>query len=158
VTVVVATCLLDDGTEVYVLDPPPDRPEDEHPEMKSSDKVSERTGKNSWRIRDPKAFRERTIIAEESNLLKWAGQYHTASLRDERLGRNRPELIAMPDAPLETKRTDVGIFRGTEEPLFPKLGLRSLRMFTGVDEDVLNELLIQPREPEEPGARLRHMP
>jgi hypothetical protein len=153
VTVVVATCLLNDRTEVYVLDPPPDRPEDEHSEMKSSDRVSERTGKNSWRIRDPEAFRERTLIAEESNLLKWAGQYHTATLRDERLGRNRPELIAMSDAPLETKKTDIGIFRGIEEPLFPRLGVRNLRIFTGVDEDILNDLLIQPRRPEKPELR-----
>ena len=151
VTVVVATCLLDDGTDVFVLDPPPDTPDD-HPDKESSEKVSERTGKRTWRVRNPEAFRERTVIAEESNLLKWAGQYQTASVRDRHLERIQPELMAMPNAPLETKRTNFGTFRGIEQPLFPELGTRNLRMFTGVDQDLL-ESLIQERPLGEPRAR-----
>lgn len=151
VTVVVATCLLDEGTEVFVLDPPPDTPDD-HPDKESSEKVSERTGKRTWRVRNPEAFRERTVIAEESNLLKWAGQYQTASVRDRHLERIQPELMAMPNAPLETKRTNFGTFRGIEQPLFPELGTRNLRMFTGVDQDLL-ESLIQERPLGEPRAR-----
>jgi hypothetical protein len=151
VTVVVATCLLDDGTEVFVLDPPPDTPDD-HPDKESSEKVSERTGKRTWRVRNPEAFRERTLIAEESNLLKWAGQYQTASVRDRHLERIQPELMAMPNAPLETKKTNFGTFRGIEQPLFPELGTRNLRMFTGVDQDLLASL-IQERPPGEPRAR-----
>lgn len=151
VTVVVATCLLDDGTEVFVLDPPPDTPDD-HPDKESSEKVSERTGKRTWRVRNPEAFRERTVMAEESNLLKWAGQYQTASVRDRHLETIQPELMAMPNAPLETKRTNFGTFRGIEQPLFPELGTRNLRMFTGVDQDLL-ESLIQERPLGEPRAR-----
>jgi hypothetical protein len=151
VTVVVATCLLDDGTEVFVLDPPPDTPDD-HPDKESSEKVSERTGKRTWRVRNPEAFRERMVIAEESNLLKWAGQYQTASVRDRHLERIQPELMAMPNAPLETKRTNFGTFRGIEQPLFPELGTRNLRMFTGVDQGLL-ESLIQERPLGEPRAR-----
>ena len=80
--------------------------------------MSERTGKRSWRISNPEAFHERTVVAEESNLLKWAGQFHTVTVRDRRLERAQPELIDMPNAPLQTKRTDVGVFRGIEEPSF----------------------------------------
>jgi hypothetical protein len=152
VTVVVATCLLDDGTDVFVLDPPPDGPDDDHPDKESSEKVSERTGKRTWRIRNPEAFRERTVTAEESNLLKWAGQYQTATVRDRRLESIQPELMAMPNAPLETKRTNFGTFLGIEQPLFPDLGARNLRMFTGVDQELL-ESLIQDRRRGEPGAR-----
>lgn len=143
-TVVVATCLLDNETEVFVLDPPPEPPENDHPEKESADKVSERTGKRTWRIRNHEAFYERTRIAEESNLLKWAGQYQTAAVRDRRLERLQPELAALPNAPLETKRTDVGSFRGIEEPLFPALGARNLRIFTGVEEELLESLTIEP--------------
>ena len=82
---------------------------------------------------DSEAFRERTVVAEESNLLKWAGQYQTATGQDRRLERIQPELMAMPNAPLETKRTNVGNFRGIEQPLFPALGARNLRIFTGVE-------------------------
>jgi hypothetical protein len=88
--------LLDDGTDVFVLDPPPDGPHDEDPHKESLEKVSERTGKRTWRIRNPDMFRERTLIAEDSNLLKWAGQYQTASIRDRRLEIIQPELMAMP--------------------------------------------------------------
>jgi hypothetical protein len=141
VTVVVATCMLDNRTEVLVLDPPPDRPDGDHPGKEDSERVSERTGKRSWRISNPEAFHARTVVAEESNLLKWAGQYQTATVRDRRLERVQPKLLAMPNAPLETKRTNIGIFRGIEQPLFPALGARNLRIFTGVEEDLLESLI-----------------
>ena len=157
VTVVVATCLLDDGTDVFLLDPPPDGPDDDHPDKESSEKVSERTGKRAWRIRNPDAFRERTVIAEESNLLKWAGQYQTATGRDRRLERIQPELMAMPNAPLETKRTTFGNFRGIEQPLFPALGARNLRIFTGVEENLL-ESVIQERRRGEATRRVGSRP
>lgn len=141
VTVVVATCLLDNSTEVLVLDPPPDKTDDDRPREESSEKVSERTGKRSWRISNPEAFHERTVVAEESNLLKWAGQFQTATTRDRRLERIQPALIDIPNAPLETKRTNVGTFRGIEQPLFPALGARDLRIFTGVEEDLLESII-----------------
>jgi hypothetical protein len=151
VTLVVATCLLDDRTDVFVLDPPPDEPEDDHPERELTDEVSERTGKRSWQIRNPEAFRERAVITEESNLLKWAGQYQTAAVRDRRLEARQPELMAIPNAPLETKRTDFGDFRGIEQSLFPALGIRNLKIFTGVEEELL-ELLIQKAQGGDGGA------
>ncbi len=141
VTVVVATCLLDNSTEVLVIDPPPDKTDDDRPRGEASEKVSERTGKRSWRISNPEAFQERTVVAEESNLLKWAGQFQTATTRDRRLERIQPALLDMPNAPLETKRTNVGIFRGVEQPLFPALGARDLRIFTGVEEELLESLI-----------------
>jgi hypothetical protein len=103
--------------------------------------VSERTGKRTWRIRNPEAFRDRTVIAEESNLLKWAGQYQTAMIRERRLERVQPEVMVMPNAPLETKRTNFGEFRGIEQQLFPALGNRNLRMFTGVEQQLLESIM-----------------
>jgi hypothetical protein len=154
VTVVVATCLLSESTDVLVLDPPPDKPEDDEIGEEASERVSDRTGKRSWRINDPLAFHERTVIAEESNLLKWAGQFQTAIVRDRHLEGTQPRLIEMPNAPLETKRTDVGNFRGIEEPLFPALGARNLRVFTGVEEGLLESLMHErPREE----SRARHV-
>lgn len=154
VTVVVATCLLEHGTEVLVLDPPPDKPDDDRPRDEASEKVSERTGKRSWRISNPEAFRERTVVAEESNLLKWAGQFQTATTRDRRLERIQPALLDMPNAPLETRRTNVGNFRGIEQPLFPALG-RNLRIFTGVEEDLLESLIQERPRTQADGAQVR---
>jgi hypothetical protein len=147
VTIVVATCLLNNSTEVLILDPPPDKPDDDSPGKEEWEKVSERTGERSWKISNPEAFHERTVIAEESNLLKWAGQFQTATTRNRRLERTQPEMVDMPNAPLETKKTDVGIFRGIEQPLFPALGARNLRMFTGVEEDLLESLIHERPRP-----------
>jgi hypothetical protein len=159
VTVVVATCLLNNSTEVFILDPPPDGPDDDQPGEEASERVSERTGKRRWRIRNPEAFHERTVVAEESNLLKWAGQYQTAAVRDRRLERIQRELTAMPNAPLETKRTNVGNFRGIEQPLFPALGARKLRIFTGVEEDLLESLIQEhPRVDTGPEGLRRQRP
>jgi len=140
-TIVVATCMLEDRTEVFVLDPPPDAPDDEGAQNESAERVSERTGKRAWRIHNVEAFQKRAMIAEESNLLKWAGQYQTAAERDRRLEKVRPESIGMPNAPLEIRRSDFGIFRGIEEPLFPALGARKLRIFTGVEEELLHSII-----------------
>jgi hypothetical protein len=143
-TIVVATCMLENRTDVLVLDPPPDPPDDDVPEKEFAERVSERTGKRSWRIHNPEDFRHRAMIAEGSNLLKWAGQYQTASVRDRRLERIQPELLAMPNAPLETKETEVGVFRGVEQPLFPALGAKNLRIFTGVEKELLESLIHEP--------------
>jgi hypothetical protein len=85
------------------------------------------------------------VIAEESNLLKWAGQFQTAAVRDRRLERNQPELIAMTNAPLEPKKTEFGRFLGVEQPLFPELGARNLRIFTGVEQQLLESLMHEPQ-------------
>jgi len=141
VTAVVATCLQDKSTDVFVLDPPPDAPEDDHPERESSERVSERTGGRTWQIHNPEAFRKRAVIAEESNLLKWAGQYQTAAVRDQQLEARQPPLMEMPNAQLETKSTDFGNFRGIVQSLFPELGIPKLTMFTGVEGDLLESLI-----------------
>src|SRR5262249_22662539 len=103
-TLVVATCMLPNSTEVFVVDPPPEDSEDDRIRQEKTDRVSERTGERSWRIPNPEVFRERTVIAEESNLLKWAGQYETASVRDRRLERTqRRDRVAMPKTYLSKK-------------------------------------------------------
>ena len=114
-------------------------------------KVSERTGKRTWRVDDPERFRQRSAVAEDSNLLKWAGQFQTAAVRDQRLERIQPELMAMPNVPLQTRSTDFGDFRGFDQLLFPVLS-REIRLFTGVD-DALLELVIADRPQRERDRR-----
>ena len=94
------------------------------------------------------------MVAEESNLLKWAGQFQTATTRDRRLERIQPALLDMPNAPLETKRTNVGNFRGIEQPLFPCTGVRNLRIFTGVEEDLLESLIQERPRTQADGAQV----
>lgn len=138
-TLVIATCLLDDVTEVLVLDPP-DENDGKSKEKKSKAKSRER----EVRVRDRKTFHQRAVIAQESQLLKWAGQYRTASAQDLKLGRAAPEGAVLIDVPLETKETDYGEFRGRSQPFFPELGNQHLRIFTGVQSELLESIKEAP--------------
>ena len=155
-TLVLATCLLDDRTEVLVLDPPSDG-NGESKKKRSKSKSSPR----EFRVPDRKAFHQRAIVAQESQLLKWAGQYRTASAQDLKLGRTTPEGVALVDAPLETKETNFGEFRGRSQPLFPDLGNRNLRIFTGVEAQLLESIRREPADvgpaDEEGGNPRRHI-
>ncbi len=137
VTLVIATCMEEDRTTVYVLDPPNDDPTNPHPPDNSQrKKVSERTDKRTWRITDPEAFERRTQLAKESELLKWAGQFSKALDRDARLApmEHPPKLQ---DFDLDIRRTNIASYRGYLQPLFPQLGYPQLRLFTGVEEELL---------------------
>jgi hypothetical protein len=139
-TLVIATCLLDETTEVLVLDPPPEN-DGKSKRKKSKSKSSVR----EFRVQDRKIFHQRAVIAQESQLLKWAGQYQTAGAQDVKLGRTAPEgAVLGDDVPLETKQTDSGEFRGPSQPLFPELGNRNLRIFTGVEAELLESIRRQP--------------
>jgi hypothetical protein len=138
-TLVIATCILEEETEVLVLDPPAEN-KGESKKKKSKAKASER----AFRVEDRKIFHQRAVIAQESQLLKWAGQYRTASAQDAKLGRTAPEGAALVDVPLETKETAFGEFRGRSQPLFPELGTGNLRIFTGVESELLGSILREP--------------
>jgi hypothetical protein len=150
-TLVIATCLLDETTEILVLDPPSDKNR-KAKIRKSKDSSSERT----FHVEDPKIFHRRAVIAHESNLLKWAGQYRTASAQDARLGRAVPEGAVLVDVPLV--RTDFGEFRGVALPLFPELGARNLRIFTGVEAGYWTQSFISQRTLIVPKSRWSNVP
>jgi hypothetical protein len=152
-TLVIATCLLGETTEILVLDPPSDKKREART-RKSKDSSSERT----FRVEDQKIFHRRAVIAHESNLLKWAGQYRTASDQDTRLGRALPEGAVLVDVPLVTRRTDFGEFRGVALPLFPELGARNLRIFTGVEAGLLDSVAHQPEDLDHPEEQVVERP
>jgi hypothetical protein len=141
ITLVVATCMEETGTTVFVIDPPPDN-EDRGHERSESEKVSERIGEWSWRIPNADEFARRAWTGQESTLLKWAGQYREAAERDTELEPwrgGRPEIPQ--SAPREKRRTDFGIFVGTSHAAFPELGRDAVRIFTGVEEDLFANLI-----------------
>jgi hypothetical protein len=136
VTLVVATCMLQTQTKVYVLDPPPDEPPEGKRDQASEHKISERTGHRQWTIRDPDGFRRRIELARQGDLLSWAGQFETARLRQRELEPDR-RTYAMPNLKLHRRRTAHANYLGSWAPLFPELGFPNLRVFTGVHEHVL---------------------
>jgi hypothetical protein len=72
VTLVVATCMEEFGTTVFVIEPPPDDHDQTEKTIKS-ERVAERTGVGSYRVPNADAFASRIWTAQESSLLKWAG-------------------------------------------------------------------------------------
>jgi hypothetical protein len=137
VTLVVATFMANERTTVYVLDPPSDDASDSHrPRRPQDDKVSERIGKRSWRITNPAEFEKRTQLSKESELLKWAGQFNKALERDRYLTR-RETIPTMQDFDLDTRETNIATYKGCWWPLFSELGYQKLRLFTGVEEELL---------------------
>jgi len=157
VTVIIATCMLENETEVLVLDPPPSSPDDPVEKEQSRQRSTQRK-ERTWSVRDPELFHRRAMIAEDSNLLKWAGQYRTASGRDAQLRGLVPAEIVPDDAALEIKRTNFGVFLGTEHLLFPELGRRDLRIFTGVEQALLESLIRQPKHLDVAQHQIEHQP
>lgn len=140
ISLVIATCMEEDRTVVYVIDPPPDDPpysDDDEPDDSNQDKVSYKTGKRSWRIADRARFQKRTELATASGLLKWAGQFGTAQELDSFLVERHQASSHLPNLPLESKQTPVGAYKGFFSTPFPELGPRHLRLFTGVEEQLL---------------------
>jgi hypothetical protein len=137
VTLVVATFMANERTTVYVLDPPSDDPSDSYPPRPpQTEKVSERIGERSWRITNPVEFEKRIQLSKESELLKWAGQFNNALGRDTYLTR-RETLPTMQDFELDTRKTNIATYKGCWWPLFSELGYQKLRLFTGVEEELL---------------------
>jgi hypothetical protein len=136
VSMVVATCIEPSGTTIFVLDPPEEDGNDDGREA-GQGQISERVNKRTWRITNFERFKERSWVANQSALLKWAGQFHTSSARDLELEAIPLKSDPLANAPLETRKTPYGEFRGATWPLFPELGERPLILFTGVQEDFL---------------------
>lgn len=59
----------------------------------------------------------------------------------------------MPEQELQTKHLDVGIFSGREVPLFPELGNINLRLFQGVEKDLLASVMGHQEVPAQEIAR-----
>lgn len=138
-TLVVATCMEEYSTTVYVLDPPPDQADD-HEKPEGHERVSDRTDEGTWRILNVEAFESRTQLARESELLKWAGQFNSAAVLDNRLGRIE-RVPQVPNLELQKKQTELGVFAGISQPLFPELGVKSLRVFSGVEAELITKIM-----------------
>jgi hypothetical protein len=125
---VVATLMETAGTTVYLLDPPPDA--DDRP-------PSERLGERTWRISDPERFHERSWAARRFQLLAWAGQFQSAARIAEELEFRSPHRVQSTDLELQRRAFRGLQFVGRENPVFPELNRGQLRLFEGVQEDLL---------------------
>ncbi len=98
--------------------------------------VIEGVGKNTWRIENPEEFANAAWSAKRAKLLNWAGQFASAR---EAGRRRRPteQAVDMTDLKLESRTIGGVTYRGQRTPLFPELGYGRLRVFAGVQEEIL---------------------
>lgn len=145
-TLVVATLMRVSETTVFIVDPP-EPPNDDDDIVNDRSRFSERTGKNAWRINNPDEFSNVAWEVKQTKLLNWAGQFASASAVARRRGR---VTLAEDAADLETAAHSVGDlrFRGRRLPLFPELGYGELRVFIGVQEDILETARSQLAPPD----------
>ena len=140
VPLVIATHLEQERTTIFVLDPPNDAHDRGPTGDSGEERVSKRIGERTWEVTNVPEFERRTRLSKESELLKWAGQFSKALERDKSLAPLET-VPALPDLELETRKTRVAAYKGHSSLLFPELGYRSLRVFTGVEEELLAKIV-----------------
>lgn len=135
-TLVVATLMQKSGTTTYVIDPPNDDERDDG--KKDREPPSERIGKRTWRINNPDEFARRAWDVRRAQILNWAGQFRSAvEILGEETPQNVRQMTSLDDQPLTTQVIGDLTFRGRSLALFPELGGAGLRLFSGVQEDLL---------------------
>jgi hypothetical protein len=135
ITMVVASHMQDAKTTVYVVDPPNVPSDEDDPGDKES--TTERIGKNTWRINNPEEFGRIAESKKQAKLLNWAGQFTSASRLISRARRRDPANDAGPDLQLIRRQINDVNYYGRRMPFFPELGYPRLRIFAGVQEEVL---------------------
>jgi hypothetical protein len=134
-TMVVASLMQPSRTTVYVVDPP--EPPSEDDKQTKEEPTSESIGKNRWRVNNPEEFARISESTKQSKLLTWAGQFTTAArVLSNIRGENYREGAGV-DAELSRRRISNVDYDGLSLPLFPELGQPTLRVFAGVQHDVL---------------------
>jgi hypothetical protein len=135
----IGTWLRRTATDVFCVDPPNGEPNNSG-KIVSADKVSEKTGENSWSIPDSEKFEEHTSAILGMNLLRWVGQHKSAEsiMRDTGLSREGQDY-SLPDVRMKERHTENGSYLGVTMPILPGLGDKP-RMFVGIRDTLLNHL------------------
>ena len=103
---------------------------------------------------NPETFALRSWNGRRSQLLRWAGQVESAARIDPELAFGRVREFTVPDQPLERRVVADLTFQGRVTPVFPEVGEPRLRVFTGVQEDLLRVATTESIRSEEIAASL----
>jgi hypothetical protein len=147
-SLVVATYLSQDGTRVFVVDPPgDDDPEDP--------REYERTSQRDWRVRDSVDFGRATRLISEAKLLTFAGATQMATSKVERARtRSRVGPTILPRE-LTTTENEFGTFRGMRQSVGTQDRF-NVEIFQGLNVDVFDALVAEePARTDEQLQRFR---
>jgi hypothetical protein len=134
-SLVIATCLTEEGTSILLVDPPND---DELPPEHLA--RPERVGDREWRVRNDAEFSQATRLISEAKVLSFAGAYQAAA---SKLDRAHIRTAGMPGfvgpEPVFTEN-EFGKFRGVRQ----RVGLKdrfNIDVFQALDTSVYEALL-----------------
>ena len=139
-SVVIATLMQGYGSTVFVIDPKDDETTEEREKrlaLQKSERMSEKLGKNVWLIPRATEFEANAWDAQRAQLLKWAGQYQSASEIESSIEIAPHQRADMEDSPLSSFELGKTIFDGVRIPLFPELKAAPLTIFLGVEREIL---------------------
>jgi hypothetical protein len=155
-TLVVATLMQKTGTTAYILDPPDDT---EDSDDRGKDELLPKPRERSvWKIEEPEKFERDTWNLRLAQILNWAGQFRSANHR-------------LPDDAAFSRRADSGLenrilikkeidgipYAGQIRPLFPELDRNELRLFMGVQEDLLEAARHDPQSASQIALNAKNM-
>lgn len=124
-SLVIGTCLVGDQTNVYVIDPPGGKGDDQDSEK------AYREGDNVWRIQSPERFQADLQRVYAAKLLAYSGDYPEAlKLAAHDVPERRAALATAPRV-FSRKQNDFGTFEGTIERVETTDGVRA-RIFRGI--------------------------
>jgi hypothetical protein len=131
---VIATCMLDDRTCVYVIDPPEDDEEQEPGFIGDSEKARRMTP-NRWRIVDDEWFRRDVSLLGRAKMLAFAGAEIEAMDQLPFSVPERRRRLIRREARLETLGTNYGEFQGVSEGVITRDGFK-IEVYRGLLADL----------------------
>ncbi len=146
-SLVIATCMLNQETKIYIVDPP-DKEESDWIEANKESWQSQRDSKNQWRINNDKQFVSDLRLISRAKLFSFCGVYREAL---SQLPSNTQKYWTrfLPEQPLiERATTNQGHFRGFANQFNTMDGLRAT-FFRGIQEELSEKLSIPPANEEE---------
>jgi len=139
IALIVATYLMPDRTEVYIIDPPGDENRDGRLPLESLDNndsnrpppKAEKISESTWKIIDYKRFVNELVQFHRAKVLTFIGADAEAlRIIPGDVPENRTRFVAK-ESPLDTVRTNLGVFRGVTESI-PNRHEVEVQLFRGV--------------------------
>jgi len=134
-SLIIATCMLSDCTEIYILDPPE--------QNKNIDKIKKvkKVGQNEWKIIDPKKFEDDLNSLNRAKLLSFSGAHEEAyhQLPEDYKEKKKLSQIAF-EKSIERSVNGFGIFKGVTRKI-PSIDRNAIEIFQGLHEDVFNSYI-----------------
>ncbi|MEC0269690.1 hypothetical protein [Paenibacillus anseongense] len=134
-SIVMATCMLDDKTEVYVIDPPGDKDENYYKEEPGG--KTEQIGQNTWKVKDQNKFDTELTSIYRSKILAFCGrEYEASKLLPEDL-KAKINISKRPEDYYDHHETNFGTYEGVTQTL-PILENVNIEVFRGLRKDLMN--------------------